>query len=210
MLAICCIIGCVMGIIVVSALANGARATDVIAGCACFGTFGVIPLVILVVSRRRSRGPRRRTDMVKTQAANPAGHVSVEITADEALPRICVCCGAETRRVSKFRFHGAHTDGNPYDWSRVHPLLMIFLFWKFGTQVILTKLVTMFERFRDRRKSRKSGMEFRIPHCPGCVRGRPILQRHFDFHGRRMTIVAAAEFGERLSEMRKSAPKPGW
>ncbi|MEO7098934.1 MAG: hypothetical protein ABI162_06200 [Luteolibacter sp.] len=206
MLVACCIIGCVMLLIAVSSMVNGARAVEVITGCFCSGIFGVIPLVILVVSRRRSRGPRCRTDMVKSQAAIPAGRVAVDISADETLPRICVSCGGATHRVSKLRFHAAHTDANPYDWSRVHPLLMIFLVWKKAIYVLGAKLVMAFERFREQRKSRNSGIVFRIPHCRACVRHRPIAQRHFDFHGRRMTITAPVEFRARLSEMRKSAP----
>ena len=202
--------GIVMMVLVVSALVNGAKAADVMAGCLCTGTFGAVPLGILVASRRRSRGPRRRTDLVKNQGSAPAGHVNVEITADETLPRLCACCGAETRRVSKFQYHGAHTPGNPYDWSRVHPLLMIFLVWKFGAQLIMAKLVTIFERFRDRRRARNEGMVFRIPHCRDCKRHRPIVQCHFDFHGRRLPIVAPATFGARLVETRKSAPRPRW
>lgn len=199
MLALCGIIGCVM-IAIVSVSRDRSEA---LAGSLCIGMFGLIPLVILIASRLKSRGPKRRTDMIKGQSVLPAGHVSVEIIAGEPMPRICVCCGDDTRRVSTFEYKANYTDSNRYDWSRVHPLLMLLLFWKFAAQMIVTKMITIYERFRDRRHAQKDRMEFRIPHCRRCVRQSPIVQRSFDFHGRKMMIAAPSEFARILSEMRK-------
>lgn len=207
LLATCIMFGCAILVMAVVAMSSGTRPANVIAGCSCFGAVGLLPLGILIVSRRRSRGPKHRTDLVRSQAAAPAGHVDVEISADEKLPGICVGCGMETRRVTKLRFDAAYTDSNRYDWSRVHPILMLFLFLKFAFHVVGTKLVTTYERFIDHRKSRSSGMVFRIPHCRDCVRKRPIVQRHFDFHARKMVVMAPEGFRTRLAEMRKSSAK---
>lgn len=205
MLVLCCIIGFAMAVVAIVSLLNGAKVFDVLAGGMCMGFFWLIPFLILMVSRYHSRGKKRRTDIVTGQNAFSHGHVSVEIQAGERLPEICVCCGAGTKKVSKFQFGDAYTKSDRYDWSRVHPLLMIFLIWQYAFVVIGAKLIGFFERWIDQKKYQKNRVEFRIPHCRQCVRQHPIVQRSFDFHGRRMGIAAPAAFAKTLAEMRKAA-----
>jgi hypothetical protein len=208
MLVICSIIWTVWLIVMISAWSNGAAASDMIFGGVCFGIFGMVPLVILLVSRNRARGPKTRTDLVKSQSMAPQGHVNTEISAYEKFPKICVCCGEKTGRVSKFHYRGANSDANAYRWSRVHPVLMVLLFWFFAAQVLMAKVFMIFERLRNQHRSSKGDIEFRIPHCRNCVRNLPILQRHFDFHSRRMTIATAPEFATSLKAMRNLTKNP--
>jgi hypothetical protein len=189
--------------VMLAAWSNGAAASDIAIGGICFGLFGMIPVVILVVSRNRARGPKTRTELVKSQSIAPQGHVNTEISSYEKFPKICVCCGEKTGRVSKFHYRGANSDANAYRWSRVHPLIMIIFFWFFAAQLLMAKVIMVFERLLNQHKSSKEDLEFRIPHCRNCVRNRPILQRHFDFHSRRMTIATAPEFATSLKALRK-------
>ncbi len=181
--------------VALSRVPDGMPAAIVTAGVLV--VLGLIPLFLIRRSRRRGRRGTM-SNLVRSSFRAGRGFTDVEITCDQALPKVCIRCGTATRRVSPFRFLAAHTEASPYDWSRLNPFLFLFIAWKFTVQLVMTKLWMMFEKWFKRRKSAGGAVVFKIPHCKDCARGNPVVQRHFDFHGRRMIVEVHPVFREQL------------
>ncbi|WP_035609792.1 hypothetical protein [Haloferula sp. BvORR071] len=172
--------------------------SNALAGAVCPGIFAAI-FSIIVQRQLRPRGHKTMPNLVRsTGRASGKNYGDVEIRAGQALPKICIRCGEPTRRTSPFRFKGAHTDANPYDWSRVNPVMFFFLAWRFAFQLLVVKLYQSIERRIKRRQAEADGVEFKIPHCRSCAKNSPVVQRHFDFHGRKMVLEAHSQFREAL------------
>ena len=169
-------------------------------GIVCPMFFMLIPLAILCSAALKRRRKNPAPAVMRPGVAAKPGFRDVSVTSDQDLPGVCIRCGETTKRVTPLRYAGSHTEASPYDWSRINPLLMIFLVWKFAFYVIMTKVCEMVEKRWKRRKAHAKGVLFRIPHCKGCASHHPIIQRHFDFHGRSMILEAHPEFHRRLAE----------
>lgn len=174
---------------------------DALGGMLCIAVPGSVPMFMLWRSRRRGNKSRVMQHLVRSSSFTGHGFADISITSEQPLPRTCIRCGTATRRVSPLRYRGALTDANPYDWSRVHPLLFLYFAFRFGVQLLLTKLWESIERRLKRRKAAGDAVVFKIPHCKACASANPIVQRHFDFHGRSMIVEAHPLFREQLKAM---------
>lgn len=164
----------------------------------CPFIFMSVPLVILLRAGRKRNQPA--PSVLRPGVAPRPGFRDVSVTSVQDLPPVCIRCGVATKRITPLRYANSLTDVSPYDWNRVNPLVMIFLVWKFAVYVIGAKLWQMVEKRWKRRQARSNGVLFRIPHCKGCAASHPIVQRHFDFHGRTMILEAHPEFHRQLAE----------
>lgn len=166
-------------------------------GAACPAIFATL-FSVIVQRGRRSRHHRGMTGLVRSQSSSGGSYRDVEVNADQKLPKICIRCGTPTRRTSPFRFKGAHTDANPYDWSRLNPLTFVLAIYFFFRILILARIWQSIEKRILRRKGNGDRVEFKIPHCRSCAKTSPVVQRHFDFHGRKMILEAHPAFREAL------------
>lgn len=174
---------------------------DALGGLLCIAVPASVPMFMLWRSRRRGSKSRVMPHLVRSSSFTGHGFADISIHSEQALPKTCIRCGTATRRVSPLRYRGAHTDANPYDWSRVHPLLFLFLAVRFGGQLLLVKIWESIERRLKRRKAAGAAVVFKVPHCKACASRNPIVQRHFDFHGRSMIVEAHPLFREQLKTM---------
>ncbi|BCU75843.1 hypothetical protein llg_05580 [Luteolibacter sp. LG18] len=166
----------------------------------CPGIFAIVPGLILWKSRGVSRA-RGLTAVVRSQAYRGGGFSDQTIRSGQKLPKVCVCCGDTTGRVSPLRYENAQTEASVYDWRRAGPLLLFAPFFTILQGVLMGAMFWQsVEKRMQRRKGREGGVLFRIPHCRTCAKERPIVQRHFDFHGRSMIVDAHPAFAQALKE----------
>jgi len=198
LLVIVIIFGSISALILSAVTAETGSFGQALGGALCPLVIMAIPLAILLRAGLKGRKSESVRTVIRPGVAPKPGFRDVSISSAQSLPRICIRCGVTTKRVTPLRYAGAHTDASPYDWSRIHPLLMIFLIWKFAFQVIMVKVWEMMERRWQKRRAESDGVTFRIPHCKGCASRNPIVQRHFDFHGRMMILEAHSEFDSNL------------
>lgn len=170
-------------------------------GLFCSAVPASATLFLLWRSRRRGSRSRVMPHLVRSGNYTGGGFADIAITCDQPLPKVCIRCGTATSRISPLRYRGAHTDANPYDWKRVHPLLFLIVALRFGVHLLLTKIWESIERRLKRRKAAGDAVVFKIPHCKACASGNPIVQRHFDFHGRSMIVEAHPLFRQELKAM---------
>ncbi len=198
------IIGLLTFIIFVAGIGGPQGFTGALAGAVCPGVFGLFPLALLWRSRRQGRRRHSLSGLIRSSSYSGQGFNDVTISSGQALPKICIRCGAATKRVSPFRFQGNLTNTSPYEWNRVNPFLMIFIVFKFSGHLILTKLWESIETRLKRRKALYDRVVFKIPHCKSCASGNPVVQRHFDFHGRNMILEAHPTFQEHLNHLHRT------
>ena len=173
--------------------------SNAVGGAACPAIFA--SLFFFIVSRgRRPRHQRAMAGLVRSQSHSGGAYRDIEVSSEQKLPKICIRCGVPTRRTSPFRFKGAHTDANPYDWSRLNPLTFILAMYFFFRILILARIWQSIEKRLLRRKGTSDRVEFKIPHCRSCAQSSPVVQRHFDFHGRKMILEAHPAFREALKK----------
>ena len=203
-LAIICVVFAllILGIVVTTSGGPGGF-TRAFAAAFCPAVFGVIPALMLWMSRRRSGRRRSRKGMRTSSGVSGAQYRDVTIFSGQELPRVCIRCGKATKRVSPFRYGANHTDVSPYDWNRVNPILFVFLVWKYSVHLIVTKIWISIERRLKRYQATRDAVVFEIPHCKACASANPIVQRHFDFHGQSMIVEAHESFRALLPEASK-------
>ena len=171
-----------------------------IGGAFCPGIFALIPTILLIRSLRKSGRKRSMSYVVRSNSPSRQGHADITINAHQKLPRICIRCGDATKRVSPLRYKDAYTEVNPYDWARATPFMIFIPFFQIIAHVlILARIWQAIEKRWNRRKASTNDLTFKIPHCLSCSKKRPIIQRHFDFHGRNMIVDAHPAFRGSLS-----------
>lgn len=203
LVAITCVFW-IMGIVIFVASFKGREGLSVSLGfLSFFVVMGLLPLAFIWISKLRRRSRNSLNGFIRSASAQSGlGFQDVTIKAEESLPRVCIRCGTETRRTSPYKIRAAHTEYSRYDWSRVHPLLFIFLAIKFGAHLLVLKLSLFIGNRLNRRAAAARAIKFEIPHCKTCAKGSPIIQRHFDFHSRSMILEANREFIKQLKEKR--------
>ncbi|MFD0892468.1 hypothetical protein KBB96_13665 [Luteolibacter ambystomatis] len=164
----------------------------------CPGLFVWLPLIILWRSLAKSSA-RSLKAVVRSQAYRGGGFSDLTLKSDQNLPRICLCCGTATNRVTPLRYENAHTEASVYDWGRAGPFLLLAPFFTLIQGVLMGAMFWQsVEKRLQRRKAREGAVLFRIPHCRTCSKQQPIVQRHFDFHGRSMIVDAHPAFRSAL------------
>jgi len=202
---ICGIFGLLIVGIVLATSGGPGGFTQAAAAAFCPAVFGMIPALMLWTSRWRATRSRSMEGIVHSRVLSDPRYHDVTIFGNQALPKVCIRCGNATRRVSPLRYRANHSDVSPYDWNRLNPILFVFLAWKFGLQLISAKILMMVERRWKRHRATRDMLVFEIPHCKACATTRPIVQRHFDFHGRCMIVEAHENFRALLSKAPQKA-----
>jgi hypothetical protein len=191
-------------------LMNHHNVAEALGGSFCLGIFVLIPAVPLIRSRRKRTKSRAMAQVVRVPAGSGRGHPDLTLTSDQALPKICIRCGGRTRRVSRLNYANEHTDASPYEWGRATPLMLFLPFFQIIAHVmIFARLWQSVEKRWKRRKGRDGAVLFEIPHCQPCSKAHPILQKHFDFHGRNMIVEVHPVFKEQLAGMERAAAEKG-
>ncbi len=187
------------------ALILGKPAMEIMAGLFCYLFFTAPFAIALLISRHRSRPRRSHHQPSLHREMMHRGFAEITLSEKEPLPPVCLSCGEATSRNSKIIHKAAKDHANPYDWKRVHPLVMIVLVWKWFFWVLGAKLVERFERWRSHRNSQSADLKFLIPQCRTCRKTQPVMLRNLDFHGRKVTLGACRAFIIALHETRKKA-----
>ena len=191
-------------------LFNGRNVPESLGGSLCLGVFTLIPGVPLFISRRKVAKSRAMAQVVRSNSGSGRGYPDLTLTSDQKLPKVCVRCGNGTRRVSQLNYANAHTDASPYEWGRATPLMIFLPFFQILAQVMIwARIWESIEKRWKRRKGEEGGVLFKIPHCRSCAGRHPILQKHFDFHGRNMIVEVHPVFKEQLAAIGRAQPGKG-
>ncbi len=184
-----------MTLLIVIAAATTVGISKAVPGAICPGLMAAIPGILLWRSRRR-RGPSGKvTRVVRSHASTGPGYHDVTITSGRKLPEICIRCGTPTRRCTPLRYDSHHTEANVYDWGRAGPFIAFAPIFSFLAAIISVAMIWIpIERRLKRWKESAGPVKFRIPHCARCGDVNPLVQRHFDFHGRIMVLEAHPAF----------------
>ncbi|MGC4015034.1 MAG: hypothetical protein QM755_11050 [Luteolibacter sp.] len=179
--------------------AGGALLMSFVASMICPGIFALIPILVLWKSRL-SQQSRSLKSVVRSQVYRGGGFSDLTISNNARLPQICLCCGTATSRVTPLRYENAQTEASVYDWRRAGPFVILGLFMPIVHGVMAMAFFWQPVEARMKRlKAAGGAVTFRIPHCRSCAKDKPIVQRHFDFHGRKMIVDAHPAFRAAMS-----------
>ena len=200
---LCCIFGVLTLFLLLCGLLDPTvDLSSLLASLICPASLTLVPGYFLWKARSQVWRARVFSRVARTTAPSPHGYAAVTLRSGERLPKVCVCCGSETRHITPLHYRDQYNDASPYDWNRAWPFLILAPFISFVANVLIAARVWQsIEKRMKRRAATGADVVFHIPHCKPCRKRQPIYQRHFDFHGRSMIIDAHPLFHERLAAM---------